>query len=1202
MAIQFTPEQEKVIQLHNRNILVSAAAGSGKTAVLVERIIQMVCSETHPVDIDRLLVVTFTNAAAAEMRERISRAIGSRLEENPESAHLQRQSALVHHAQITTIDSFCLFVIRNNFNDIDLDPSFRVADEGELKLLKQDVLAELLEDKFAQGDADFLHCVECYAAAGREEILEKHLLKLYEFAISYPWPEEWIEERRRDYHLESIQELEQADWIRFALEHIKNLLTDTAEQYKDALRLCAEPDGPWMYTGLLEQEMQAVEQCLLADTFSQMGEVLGKLDFQRLPVKKDPNTDPEKREFVKGIRGTIKDIVADIQKRYFSTPLELAVEQSLYSERAVVQLLELCGEFKRRFDEKKREKNLLDFSDMEHFALNILLQKTEDGIKATKTAQEYREFFEEVMIDEYQDSNLVQEYLLKAVSGEEEGRFNRFMVGDVKQSIYKFRLARPELFMEKYDTYSLEESSCQRIDLHKNFRSRREVIHSVNRIFEQLMGERLGGITYDEAAALNCGAVYPENDGCETELLLMQKQEKDSEGEQLGAKELEAMGIARRIRRLVQEFQVTDKESGQLRPCRYQDIVVLLRSNSGWDEVFKEVFAGQGIPAHVTSKTGYFSTTEIQTLMQMLRVLNNPLQDIPLFGTMKSIFGRFTEEEIVSIRTFSGKKWLYESLKEYANAGPDAALREKAASFLEMLSDYRKKVVYLPVRQLLQTMIADFDYLYYVTALPAGTQRKANVEMLLEKAENFEKTSYYGLFHFIRYVEQMEKYDVDYGEANIQDENADVVRIMSIHKSKGLEFPVAFVAGLSKRFNMQDASQVLIADMDMGIGTDYIDPELRIMNKTLRKSVMTRKMQMDNLGEELRILYVALTRAKEKLIMTASVDKPEERILTCQTLSERESRLLPYYLLIGAASYLDYVLPASIRMYELKPRIYTAEQLEKEEISELVQSAGREEKQMLLGKSQEFMDEQLKKEIGERFGYSYPYQNLSSLYTKTTVSELKMAALREQGEETGALFEEERIVPYIPAFMRQKEEVSGAVRGSAYHKAMELFDFAGLSELLKLDEAAQSRKLAELLDALEQEGRLSGEYRQALMIPKLLQFLHSGLAGRMSRAAGEEKLYKEQPFVYGMDAIRLNPQFPAEEKVLIQGIIDVFFIEEDGLILADYKTDVIQEKAELTERYHTQLDYYAEALEAIWKLPVKERILYSFYLGEEIKE
>lgn len=1202
MAIQFTPEQEKVIQLHNRNILVSAAAGSGKTAVLVERIIQMVCSETHPVDIDRLLVVTFTNAAAAEMRERISRAIGARLEENPESAHLQRQSALVHHAQITTIDSFCLFVIRNNFNDIELDPSFRVADEGELKLLRQDVLTELLEEKFAQQDPDFLHCVECYAAAGREEILEKHLLNLYEFAISYPWPEEWLEERKQDYHIESIQELEQTDWICFALEHIKHLLADAREQYKDALRLCAKPDGPWMYAGLLEQEMQTVEQCLEADTFSKMGEVLAAIEFQRLPAKKDPNTDSEKRELAKGMRGTVKDIVADIRKRYFSTPLELAVEQSLYSERAVVQLLELCGEFKRRFDEKKREKNLLDFSDMEHFALNILLQKTEDGLKATKTAQEYREFFEEVMIDEYQDSNLVQEYLLKAVSGEEEGRFNRFMVGDVKQSIYKFRLARPELFMEKYNTYSQEESSLQRIDLHKNFRSRREVISCVNGIFEQLMGERLGGITYDKAAALNCGALYPESKDCETELLLMQKEEKAGNGEAAGARELEALGIARRIRRLVQEFQVTDKESGQLRPCRYQDIVVLLRTNSGWDEVFKKVFASQGVPAHITSKTGYFSTTEIQTLMQLLRVLDNPLQDIPLFGTMKSIFGKFTEEEIVQVRTFSGKKRLYESLKEYENKGPEESLREKSAFFLTLLSGYRKKVVYLPVRKLLQTLIADFDYLYYVTALPAGSQRKANVEMLLEKAADFEKTSYYGLFHFIRYVEQMEKYDVDYGEATIQDENADVVRIMSIHKSKGLEFPVAFVAGLSKRFNMQDASQMLIADVDMGIGTDYLDPELRMMNKTLRKSVMTRKMQLDNLGEELRVLYVALTRAKEKLIMTASLEKPEEKLSACQGLAERESRLLPYYLLTGAASYLDYILPASIRMLELKPQIFTAEKLAEAEINELVQSAGRDEKQMLLGKAQEFIDEQLSQEIGERFGYCYPYENLSSLYTKTTVSELKMAALREQGEEAGVLFAEERIVPYVPAFMRKKEEVSGTVRGSAFHKAMELFDFTSLPELLKLEEEAQCQKLTETLDALKQEGRLSSEYRQALVIPKLLQFLHSGLAGRMCRAAGEEKLYKEQPFVYGIDAIRLNPQFPAEEKVMIQGIIDVFFIEEDGMVLADYKTDVIQEKAELTERYHTQLDYYAEALEAIWKLPVKERILYSFYLGEEIKE
>lgn len=1240
MAVSFTPEQEKVIKLHNRNILVSAAAGSGKTAVLVERIVRMICDEKNPVDIDRLLVVTFTNAAAAEMRERISLAIAKRLEENPESAHLQKQATLVHNAQITTIDSFCLFIIRNNFNDIGLDPAFRVADEGELKLLKQDVLSEILEEHFGEKDeakrADFIHCVECYAPNGKEKTLEEHILNLYNFAMSFPWPEEWLMERMADYNVASKEAMQSLPWMQFATSHIRELAEDIVGDYVQAIRLAEEPDGPYMYGELLDKEKEALEAALRKEGFGALGTALSGLAFDRLPAKKDDSVNPEKRELAKTFRNQAKERIGALVKKYYKTPLDLAVEQGQYSERALRTLLSLCLDFKARLDEKKREKNVLDFSDMEHFALNILLEKDENGVHATKTALEYRKYFAEVLIDEYQDSNLVQEYLLRAVSGEEDGNYNRFMVGDVKQSIYKFRLARPELFMEKYHTYSLGDSDKQRIDLHKNFRSRKEVLDSVNYVFSQIMGEHLGGIAYDDAAALYPGAEYPEveHSPYKTELLLIDKP-KSEKGtgvsitvdntmnvSAMDAKELEAYGIATRIHQLIRDFQVTDKATGQLRPCRFGDIVVLLRTNSGWDEVFKEVFTGQGIPSHMTARTGYFSATEIQNVMQFLRVLDNPLQDIPLFGVMKGIFGGFTEEEIVKIRLINKKAKLYEALCSYAgkelkgNAAVSEAqnadsqgeiepeIVEKARIFLKKVELYRNRSVYLPVRKLLQEIFADFGYLNYVTALPAGEQRKANVEMLLEKAADFEKTSYYGLFHFIRYMEQMEKYDVDYGEANTLDENADVVRIMSIHKSKGLEFPVTFVAGLSKRFNMQDTAKPLIVDVDMGIGTDYIDPVRRVSNKTLRKNIIAEKIKLDNLAEELRVLYVAMTRAKEKLILTAAAEDIQKKWDSYAYVNNQTEWELSYGMLTQAGSYLDYVLPAVIRNNEtIDVKVVLPEELQGMELKELLEQGGREAKLFALKNADKYQDKKLAELIAERFAYRYPHENLKSLYTKTTVSELKMAALEEKEEQSAHLFEEERIVPYIPAFMREKEpdKISGTTRGSAFHRVMELIDYSVILDGWdSLDSNGQKARILTSLEGFVKEGRLTEEYYKAVSVKKVMNFLSTDLARRMAVAEAAGLLYKEQPFVYGIDASRLNPEFPADEKVLIQGIVDVFLIEDDGIVLADYKTDVIDSGEALLERYQAQLDYYSEALEKMWHLPVKEQILYSFCLEREV--
>ena len=1356
MAVTFTQEQSMAIELHGRNILVSAAAGSGKTAVLVERIVRMVCDEAHPVDIDRLLVVTFTNAAAAEMRERIATGISKRLTERPDSAHIQRQSTLLHNAQITTIDSFCLFLLRNHFNEIGLDPAFRIADEGEVRLMQGEALEELIEASYASGSEAFRYCVEYFCPGGRESVLEQHILNLSRYAASFPWPARWLEERKEDYGAASVEQMCASSYARWLREHLRRLLSGCVEKLERVQAICEAPDGPYMYGELVDRELEQLKALAACDSLEAYAVRLPAVSFGRLPAKKDESVSPIKRELAKAMRASVKDSIRDMEERYFATPLELAARQGAACAGPVGTLIDLVLEFDRRMQEKKQDRKVIDFSDMEHFALGILLEGEGEEARPSAVALEYRQHFVEILTDEYQDSNLVQEYLLKAVSGEADGNFNRFMVGDVKQSIYKFRLARPELFLEKYNSYEgagvsmaegdaapegqtaaqagssggsqadetvsedygagqagsveglradeavgpeapdlqggpvLPGSGCVRIDLARNFRSRLEVVDAVNDVFSRLMSQTVGGIPYDERAALYPGASYPDNRGCGSELLLAEKPEK---GDDLSAKQAEALVIAQEIKRMRGSFSVTDRGTGGLRAARYSDMVILLRTNSGWDEEFKEVLEGQGIPVYITSKTGYFAATEVQELLQLLRVLDNPSQDIPLFGVMKSVFGGFSEEEAAIIRSSAKDCCLYEALKFFAREhgqweeagsgsesrpdsktvpdseagkgskldglrkpdglqgeGPDtdsAILGGKAAGFLRMIAKYRECTVYLPIRALLTKLIGDFGYLDYVTALPAGSRRRANVEMLLTRASDFENTSYFGLFHFIRYMEQLERYDVDYGGAELLDENADVVRIMSIHKSKGLEFPVTFVAGLSKRFNMQDVNQSLILDMDLGLGTDFVDPGRRVRNRTLRRMALAGKLREESLSEELRLLYVAMTRAREKLILTGVMEHAQE---SWEQVREAGHKRLTYLDFMEAGSFLDFLLPV---LPHTCVQVTVQEQV-REETEEIREQIHLYQKKEALERAEQFADQEAGTRLAERLNAVYPFAVLSDLYTKTTVSELKIAAMADRDEAAFHAFEEKEVQPYIPQFRRGEEKISGAVRGNAYHRVMELLDFQAVlgaavdgdkaggtaageareaapgsgrpgEVLLQAQNPAKAGEPAEIpggvscpetyeayrqslrperlaavlrafLEAEVESGRLSEEYLQAVRQRKIENFLQSPLAWRMWLAQRRGSLYREQPFVLGIDARRLKSDFPETETVLIQGIIDVFFEEEDGIVLLDYKTDAISSMKELWNRYETQLDYYQEAVRKLSGKPVKERILYSFHL------
>lgn len=1255
MAVTFTSEQQMAIDLHGCNILVSAAAGSGKTAVLVERIVQMVCEGDNPVDIDHMLIVTFTNAAAAEMRERIAAGISKRLSEHPDCEHIQKQSTLLHNAQITTIDSFCLFLLRNHFNEIGLDPAFRIADEGEIRLMQQDVLRELIEDSYASGSDAFRYCVEYFCPGGRESVLEQHILNLSRYAASFPWPARWLARRKEDYAAASVEEMCASPYGAYLAGHLRHMAAGCADKMARVRSLCQFPDGPYMYGELVDEELERLEELAGCGSLEEFAAKLPAVSFGRLSSKKDETVSAVKRELAKEMRSQVKDCIRGLADSFFATPTELAARQGAACREPVCTLIDLVMDFDARMREKKQEKKVIDFSDMEHYALDILLDTDGDAVRPSAVALEYREYFAEILTDEYQDSNLVQEYLLNAISGEEGGRFNRFMVGDVKQSIYKFRLARPELFLEKYNTYEEGGGKRRRIDLSRNFRSRRQVVEAVNDCFARLMSRDTGGIPYDHRAALYPGAAFPENQDCESEALLVEKPGKDAG---MAAREAEGLEIARKIKELRGSFLVTDREDGKLRPAKYCDMVILLRTNSGWDEEFKTVLEREGIPVYITSKTGYFAASEVQELLQLLRVLDNPCQDIPLFGVMKSIFGGFSEEEAARIRSHARGCSLYDALKAFASdgagteeeaqgrtagteeaqgraAGAEAAddcLREKTASFLKMIADYRGLTVYLPVRELLARLSDDFGYLDYVTALPSGSRRRANVEMLFTKASDFEKTSYFGLFHFIRYMEQLEKYEVDYGEAGLLDENADVVRIMSIHKSKGLEFPVVFVSGLGKRFNMQDANQSLILDMDLGLGCDYVDPERRIRNKTLRRMALARKLREDSLSEELRVLYVAMTRAREKLVMTGVLEDAASKWERQQELGGGN---LTYLDFMEAGSYLDFLLPvlpdSSLRV--------SVRGLEAGEAAEMAEQMTLFQKKEALERAGEKADAEAGKRLLASLNTPYPYGALAGLYTKTTVSELKIAAMADRDEAAYHAFEEKEVLPYIPLFRKGEEKISGAVRGNAYHKVMELLNFEEVVCSAVASEEGDSEgggavggsgpdasaagrgkrdfpgsyqdyarrlhtgRLAENLHGFLQraveEKRLSEDYFQAVRERKIVKFLRSSLAYRMWRAQREGTLYREQPFVLGVDARRLKSDFPEEETVLIQGIIDVFFVEEDGLVLLDYKTDGVSSLEGLWNRYETQMDYYREAVERLMGRPVKERILYSFHLEEQ---
>ncbi len=1218
MAVSWTKEQQQVIDLNNRDILVSAAAGSGKTAVLVERIIKKITDKKHPADIDRLLVVTFTNAAAAEMRERIRLAIEGLLAEHPEDENLMRQASLIHNAQITTIDSFCLFVVRNHFGEIGLDPDFRIADSGELALLKLDTIAKVFEGEYEKcresRDSAFLQLIDAYSGKRSDTAVKDMVAQIYRLSESQPWPKEWMLSLGKGYCIESVEELLESPVICEICDYVKLIAADCLNQTLNLLETALAEDGPEKYAPALRSDIGFYQEVSQKRNYRELYELFLNFKYKPLAAIRSFDGDEAKKKAVSEGRKRLKETIAELQSRYFLTDPENIVSQFERIRPHVEELIRLSCLYAEAMDEKKRKRRIVDFSDIEHFALRILVD--ENTKECSATALEFQQQFAEVMIDEYQDSNQVQEAILKAVAKNGSGGHNMFMVGDVKQSIYRFRMACPELFMEKYKKFDAFESETQKIELHKNFRSRKEVIDFSNDIFYKLMCPDLGDVGYDENAALYIGADYPQNPDMKAEVLyfdLSQDAEEGFSDEDLSRHQLEAHMVADKIKDMMAHLKVTDSKTKEQRNLRYSDIVILFRSLRGWGEDFAEILADCGIPAHVESQTGYFSAIEVQTVLNMLRILDNPYQDIPMAAVLHSPMAGLSDEELAEIRVsdesvpFSaaalGKMKQASSLRQEEEELSE--IDKKLADFYDVYSKLRMAKD-VPIRDLIHRVLKETGYGAYAASLPAGKKRAANLNMLLEKASAYEKTSYKGLFHFVRYVDQIKKYEIDAGEADVVGENADVVHIMTIHKSKGLEFPVVFVCGLSGKFNLRDTADVMVLHCELGMGISEMTAKPRTRRANLFKTEIAERIKRESIGEELRVLYVALTRAKEKLILTGTIAAADK--ISGYSGNTKEKQALSFLSRAKAKSYTDWIIPA-VLSYPDKYEITFVE------ATDLIQKDVKTQAQNMDQVSEVFCrinkaDKSLRDRIKAELSYEYPYQKERNRKSKYSVSELKHASMARRYDESEKeaqrpdflLDEKEHYIPkFAQAPENEEERISpvygvsrGALRGTAVHRAMECLDFVKLKDVDQKDEQAVKAFVRDELLRMSKANELTQEMRQLIYPAMIEEFAGSEVASRMADAAARGKLYKEKPFVMEHDG------------VLVQGIIDVFWEEGDSLVVLDYKTDRVETSEELVLRYKTQLELYADALTRIFstkekKWDTKECLIYSFRLKEVVR-
>ena len=1216
--VKWTKEQEQAIYEKGNNILVAAAAGSGKTAVLVERIINKIINEK--IDIDRLLIVTFTNAAASEMRERVLKAIYKKIDENPNELNLQRQVTLLNKASICTIDSFCLDVVRNNFFEIDISQNFRIADTTEIEILEQDVLEELFEEKYENKDEDFIKLINTYTGYRDDTPLKELILTIYKYIQSNPYPEKWLEEKIEMFNIETdnLKDFSETTWGKILIAQIKEIVDNGVEQLKrEVINLMESPELKKSYDFLRANlnQLELLQSNL--DTWDKAYEIYRSLDFGKWSmdskIKTDTKTQAQKT----------RSKILDGLKRIADKVLILNSQEAYLDIKNMYYILNklkiIIFEFSKRFSQKKREKNIVDFSDIEHFALKILLD--ENG-KPTEIAKKYQEKYQEIAIDEYQDSNLVQEYILTSIS---KGN-NIFMVGDVKQSIYKFRQARPDLFLDKYKKYKLKEEKNKddnlKIQLFKNFRSRSEILDFSNLIFSSIMSEELGELNYTEEEYLNVGANYKpagENYKTEIDIITIEKKESDEEDteelenelknkddgdEEIESEEnerkedieVEAQFVANKIKELLdKKFQVYDTKNEIQRDIRPKDIVILLRSTKIAAPIFEKEVIKLGIPIFSDSSSEYLESLEIQTIMNLLKIINNPLQEIPLVATMRSIIGGFTDNDLVEIRLNDKYDNFYNTLIK-AKTSVNENLNKKIESFLNKLEQWREEQEYLSLDEFIWKIYNDTGYYNYVGMMKNGELRQANLKMLFERAKQFESVSFKGLYNFINYIEKLKMSSKDMDSAKIIGENDDVVRIMSIHKSKGLEFPVVILANSGKNFNMQDLNSKILLHPELGIGVKYIDYDLQIQYDTLSKKAIRNKMKIETLSEEMRVLYVALTRAKEKLIITGYVKK-EKQDKIFENIEKYEE--LNNMLLQNAKSYLEWITLINYYKKEKMSELSIWNYYTKEDVAKICSTTGNDEDEK---KSSDILcmlnnhDEniELEKNIKEKLDYKYKYYNSMILPTKMSVTEIKEIINDSNNIKSENELNNQNIEFPKPKFLQKDKEVkiTNAEKGSLIHLCMQNLDLNNRKYTIE--------EIKEMIEKMIAKKTITQQEADEINFNKIYKFTQSKIWEEMCQA---EKVEREKPFYINIPACEIY-QGGFEEKILVQGVIDLYYIDKGGnLILVDFKTDYVPNKEEsnIVEKYRIQLDLYKRALEKSTGQKIFKTYIYSTYLDKEIE-
>lgn len=1190
----WTDEQWQAIWAKGQDMLVSAAAGSGKTAVLINRMIEKVLAEEEPISVDELLVVTFTNASAAEMRHRMSKALEKAVAENPESAHLRKQLRLINKAQISTLHSFCLQVVKQYAYLLEIDPGFRIAGDTEAALLRDDVLESVLEESYEGEGADAVYrLADSFTSDRSDQAMEVLLSKLYDYSRVHPDPEEWLQQVPALYAVPETATIDELPFIGDLKLTIRHALEEALQLTQQGQQLALQPDGPALLEETFKTDAEVIKAAIAALEISwdSLYNFSKSFKFEKAASIKKDSCDPAVAEEAKGMRNDVKKIVAGLFDSYFTRTPKRLLDEMREMAPMMATLVELTQLFADRYKALKIDRALVDFSDLEHYALEIL---SDEG-KPSAIAKEYQNRFKEVLVDEYQDTNMLQETILNLVKSGNEQDGNLFMVGDVKQSIYRFRLAEPMLFLGKYSRFSHDaEGTGLRIDLNANFRSRKEILDGTNYIFLQIMGQRVGEIDYDEAAALKAKAPYPEQQ-VPIELALIHEPETEEEApdEDLAKSQWEARFIAKKIKEMMdQEMLVHDPWTQQQRKLEYRDIVVLMRSMT-WSGDFVDEFKMAGIPLYAELNGGYFDALEVMIMLNTLRVIDNPYQDIPLASVLRAPFIGLKENELAEIRLAAPNASFYEAVKTFMRAGTgiDRAAADKLQRFVLQLEGWRNQARRGSLAELIWQVYLDTNYYEMAGAMTNGKQRQANLRALHDRALEYEKTSFRGLFRFLRFIDRMRERGDDLGTAKSLSEKENVVRLMTVHKSKGLEFPVVFFAGTGRSFNEMDFRKSYLFDQDYGLAVKAVNPDTRIEYTSLPFLAVKEMKQLQMKAEEMRVLYVAMTRAKERLFLTASV-KEIDKLFEKWKVGGNDVRL-PDFMRSRAKGYLDWIGPAVARhpdaaeLLSINGNVLPHSSRFHIEIIESQSLLPGEINLEELLKGDD-VNEDYQQLVNERFDFRYPHQRAVEKRSKQSVTEMKRLQMLQRLDEPESFIQtakpERTILLHRPDFMMDKR-LSAADIGTAVHAVM---------QHIPLDRTMDSAEIKGFIDNLVGMEILSPDEGKAVKVEEIERFYASDTAERLRSA---KHVKREVPFTYAKADADGDHQ-------IIQGIVDCLFEEQDGWVLLDYKTDRLAHlndvKMEMAERYGVQLTVYQEAVEAILRIPVKERLLYLFAASQEV--